>query len=199
MAFKCAHCEGETVYVHESEQELICHECGTVTPFTGVTDMYTDTIDPAIRATMSLCLERIHTQDGMAESECVHDAQRMYNAFPALTRKEACVLAVCANRPIDEQHSICASAAVCIRHIQPYMTSASTSHVTLYSDIVFRHMRQLVAEHDVVVKYPVLTNTEYISPQRLAFAQVIKQFPKLETVIVYKKCPLNTKICDEHE
>ena len=48
-------------------------------------------------------------------------------------------------------------------------------------------MRQLVAEHDVVVKYPVLTNTEYISPQRLAFAQVVKQFPKLEAVLVPKK------------
>lgn len=192
MTLVCAHCEGQSVYVHESAQESICHDCGTVTPFMGVTDMYTDIIDPAIRSTMSSCLERIYTQGDVADYECVHDAQRVYNAFPALTRKEACVLTLCANRPIDEQHSICASVAVCIRHIQPYLASTATSHVTMYSDIVFRHMRQLVAEHDVVVKYPILTNTEYISPQRLAFAQVVKQFPELETVLVHKKYSLNT-------
>jgi hypothetical protein len=48
-------------------------------------------------------------------------------------------------------------------------------------------MRQLVAEYDVVVKYPVLINTEYISPQRLAFAHVVKQFPKLKTVLAHKQ------------
>lgn len=180
MPITCMHCETDSVFTDEYSQEQTCHNCGTVTKLYDASDVYTNVIDPNIRSTISQLLHRINSN--MDTDEYVNDAQHMYNTFRDLSCKEACLLAVCAARPTHEQLALCSAVGVNINRLRPCLSS-SVSHETMYSDIVFRYMKELAQEYRVFVKYPTLTTVDYVNPKKMALIQLVKQHPKLKGLV----------------
>jgi hypothetical protein len=189
----CASCTYPVTVFHHDSQEWICHECGSVV-VSLQHDVYTNCIEPSIRSEMHKVIDkhcRVMNADFSFDSveEYTHCAQLLYNMNDTLSRRESCVVSLCASKNLLIQHNICKSQNVSFQRIQKYMTSTTAvpSSSDAYSDIVYHHMKIIALEYGVYLRYPEPgTHDVYINPKAMATIEAIRQVPRLRESIMLK-------------
>jgi hypothetical protein len=188
----CASCTNPLTVYHYDSQEWICHECGTVA-LDLQRDVYTDCIESTMQTEMYKVVDkhcRLMENDFSFDSveDYTHCAQLIYN-MNTLSRRESCVLSLCASKTFLEQNKICKSQNVSFNRLHKYMTSATsqTSSTSAYLDVVYHHMKLVASEYGVHLRYPVESQHDvYMNPKKMAHIESIRQFPHLGKFILIK-------------